>query len=112
MRQTKEAHRDYVREWYKKLRLKNPNWSIERNARQRAEIIYRLGGRCANCGIEDPRVLEAHHINNDGYLDRGKNSGNAAGKLLSLIRKAPERFQLLCANCHKIKTWENNHERK
>ena len=104
--QPKEKHADYVREWYRALRKKNPYWSIERNARQRAEVIYRLGGRCNQCGITDIRVLEVHHVNHDGYKEREKHRGESAGKQLTSVRRTPEHFELLCSNCHKIKTLE------
>lgn len=76
-----------------------------KNARL-AAIEY-LGGECVICGINDERVLEIDHVNNDGYLTRGTgvryHHNITSGKLTGL--------QLLCANCHAIKTKEHRAEK-
>lgn len=57
------------------------------------------------CGIDDKRVLEIDHVKGDGHLDREK--------VVSIYRKiltSPRddtKYQILCANCHRIKTIEN-----
>lgn len=61
--------------------------------RERNRLMISLGGKCVNCGISDLDVLNFDHINNDGSKDRGKS-------ILELVKKSPERFQPLCANCN------------
>ena len=67
--------------------------------------------RCANCGDERVDVLHADHINHDGHRHRkeiGK-GGKGAGKrvyhwILTHRKEARGTFQLLCSNCHTLKT--------
>lgn len=68
---------------------------------------YQESCGCAHCGISDPLVLEFDH------LDPLAKSGNilcnkfiksvTTADLISEVRKC----QVLCANCHKIKTVTN-----
>lgn len=66
---------------------------------------YKKTQKCAKCGVEDYRVLEFDHIegNKDFNLANGKwNYG--VEKLKEEIAKC----QVLCVNCHRIKTLEEN----
>ena len=80
--------------------------------RQRKIATLRaLGGRCVRCANDDPRVLQFDHINNDGYLDKRKGYRTPYYRAAQLLRAegldaAKAVFQLLCANCHMIKTSE------
>jgi hypothetical protein len=72
------------------------------------EALVLFGSKCSWCGIEDIRVLELDHINGDGWKDR--RDGMNHGRLwLSLVKNGvpPGKYQLLCANCHTIKTWHS-----
>ena len=68
-------------------------------------IIKALGGKCVNCGISDVRVLDINHI------DRHK-KGMAPNRQFTTARRLKEwsknlsNLELLCANCHRIHTWE------
>lgn len=73
-------------------------------ARKRAEIIASLGSVCVKCGYSDVRALQIDHVNCDGYLDRHRSGGSYYSYLLKQIQIRPDDFQLLCANCHVIKT--------
>jgi hypothetical protein len=70
-----------------------------RRDRTRASAFRQLGNECARCGIDDPRVFQIDHINDDGYLDKW----DQMTKWKDVLRN-PHRYQLLCANCHQIKT--------
>lgn len=65
-----------------------------------------LGGRCVVCDEIDPRVLELDHIHTNGKQHRAD-----VGKLnlekwaIDNPEQAQEQLQLLCANCHKAKTY-------
>jgi hypothetical protein len=83
---------------------------VNRYHRRIHEEIYKLlGDACRNCGNADRRVLELDHINNDGYLERplGRANGGGSYKRDLQVRKHPAKFQILCANCHAIKTFEH-----
>jgi hypothetical protein len=67
--------------------------------------------RCKN---SDPRVLEFDHIRGDGFLDRvdrkGWRSGDAQFWKYFREGTARQHYQMLCANCHRIKTREEGEQ--
>lgn len=69
------------------------------------EIYQILGNKCSMCGNNDIRVLETHHIKLGGRKDRIKNTNSYMYKkyILNQIKNGSRDFELLCANCHKIK---------
>jgi hypothetical protein len=79
----------------KKLRMWN----------RKKELILSLGSKCSRCGLDDPRVLDINHI------DRAKKLHAKTGKY-SWNRRFKDwehnkgNIELLCANCHRIHTWE------
>ena len=70
-----------------------------RRERDRKNIIDFLGGVCSvpGCGVTDCRMLEVDHVRGDGKSDRGN---------ITRVKRNPDRYQLLCANHHRVKTWE------
>jgi hypothetical protein len=79
----------------------------------RQTAIEHLGGKCIKCGFDDPRALEIDHIKGDGKSWRKVGDKNAK-RLMENILAAPvgETYQLLCCNCHRIKTLENGDMRR
>jgi hypothetical protein len=69
---------------------------------RRLKAIENLGGACVVCGECCEMVLEFDHKNDDGHLDKETNSYLIVSKLA--FGDGLDRFQLLCANCHRIKT--------
>jgi len=67
----------------------------DKEREKRAELRLALGGKCAHCGYSRCQAaLHFHHIN-------GREDGTISGKVdLAEVRDHPERFELLCANCH------------
>lgn len=106
-----DAVRAYQREYYQRNRERELERFRAANARAyqrlKAEIVERLGGVCRACSHVDVRVLQIDHVNGGGAAER-KSQGHA--KTLRLIRDflraSPEQseYQLLCANCHALKT--------
>jgi 5-methylcytosine-specific restriction endonuclease McrA len=70
---------------------------------QRLDAIRSLGGACVHCGITDERVLQIDHIVPIG--DRKNRPKSVAAEMAKA--KDLSNYQLLCANCHVIKTREN-----
>ena len=70
-----------------------------------------FGKKCCKCGFSDVRALQVDHINGNGHKE-SKLFGYGALKLLKRIKEAPEKYQLLCANCNWIKKYENREIRK
>ena len=72
---------------------------------KRIELLNFLGGKCERCGNGDWRVLQVDHVNGGGSQER------KTGYNLSAIRKdvfehGRTKYQVLCANCHAIKIYE------
>ena len=74
---------------------------------KRYEIIEILGGfKCNNCGIEDPRVLEIDHIFGDGK-EMPLSDNNVLDMYLENPYNLKKSLQILCRNCHRIKSLTN-----
>ena len=61
-----------------------------------------LGGHCVVCNIADYRLLQIDHILGDGKGDRDRIK--IFRKIISGVQR--DRYQLLCPNCHFLKTNE------
>lgn len=83
----------------------------------RKKMIAMLGGKCLMCGYDtDYRALQLDHVNGDGFKERkvfksGYRGASIHDKFKSLT-KDPSRYQILCANCHCIKTSESKEHLK
>jgi hypothetical protein len=58
--------------------------------------------KCVNCSNNDHRVLEFDHLQ-----DKKFNIANGKSYSLDKMKKEMNKCQVLCVNCHRIKTWEN-----
>lgn len=79
---------------------------------KREALIEILGGHtCKDCGISDHRVLEIDHV-----FGNGKEMPLSKTGILQYYIENPdiayEELQVLCANCHKIKSLENGDRRR
>ena len=68
-----------------------------------------MGNKCIRCGIDDWRILQVDHINNDGNEERRRvRLEQLYKKILEMNNEELNRnYQLLCANCNWIKKYEN-----
>lgn len=74
---------------------------------KRIQLFEILGGfSCRECGFSDSRCLEIDHI-----FGNGKDMPLTKSGIVQYYIENPdiafEELQILCANCHKIKTLEN-----
>lgn len=92
-----------VKEWKRanKDRVNEQNREYLRAKREQA--LLALGGKCASCGNADKRVLQIDHVNGGGNSDRKGSRVSVLNRVIS----GESGFQLLCANCHCIKSFEN-----
>ena len=79
-----------------------------RTIKLKNSVYKMLGGyQCIKCGIVDERVLEIDHIFSTGKLDK-RRFGNINNIFLNYYKNHPieavNNLQILCANCHLIKT--------
>jgi len=73
---------------------------------RRMDAIVYLGGACGDCGYKDNLdALEFDHVQ-PSQLDRGKRNGGAWLYRYSWekIKAELDRCELVCANCHRIRT--------
>jgi 5-methylcytosine-specific restriction endonuclease McrA len=98
----------YGREYSRRYRQEKSDVhrSTQRTAwgRYRQAAIDTLGGSCVHCGEVDPIVLEIDHIDGRGGAHRKVKSKVG---ILRSVAADPEGYQLLCANCHRRKTYAN-----
>ncbi len=106
-----EKRRRIWKEHYHKYGSKYRERAVERNRKLKIKhkkllLEYLNDKSCKICGVSDPRVLEFDHI------DSTTKSFTIARGISSLLLSWPkilveiEKCQILCANCHKIKTAE------
>ena len=74
---------------------------------KRQYIISILGGyKCKHCEVEDPRILEIDHI-----FGNGKEMPLSDNAIADIYIDNPHlcktELQILCRNCHRIKSLEN-----
>lgn len=80
-------------------------YKAERSRQVRAAAIEGYGGRCVCCGEDDPNTLELDHVNGDGGQHRREVGGAGDGTYKWAIANGfPDRLQLLCGSCHRVKT--------
>ena len=84
--------------------------NMKYRGRLRAAAIAAMGGKCARCGFDDERCLQFDHR---VPLHRGKNGMSSKDETSDKTYKAVldgarATYELLCANCHCIKTREDH----
>lgn len=95
----KEKNRLYQKEWSRQLSIKN-----------RVKVIDLLGGKCAVCGYcENHLALQVDHIKPVLRIKnhRFRESGSNTMKSILNGKINLKDIQLLCANCHAIKSYED-----
>jgi 5-methylcytosine-specific restriction endonuclease McrA len=74
---------------------------------RRKEALVVLGGQCIQCQCQDARCLQIDHI----IPLQGKRRVAHKTLYLNVLRGKTENLQVLCANCHAIKTYHEDGER-
>lgn len=99
-----DRSRAYAKKYYRQNPGYSLNWCRQNRKKIRAEMLLSYGGKCNQCGTDNPIVLDIDHVNNDGAVDR--KNGLWGWRLYRWLRKngyPKDRFQLLCRNCNWIK---------
>ena len=69
-------------------------------------VIEYLGGVCVQCSYDNIRALHIDHINGDGWKERKRSNWNHDRFTAQILRGLYDgKVQLLCANCHALKSW-------
>ena len=109
----KEKQAVYNRSWQRKNHEK---WCVIRKncwLRAKRRVFALFGGCCLKCGNKDVRVLQLDHIAPTG-TKRDTNFRSGKGLYYKILRDEEDltQLQVLCANCHQIKTFENSDKRR
>lgn len=101
----KKAHSKWYQE-HKKDRIKKVSEYRERYADELSAKIYefKLDKQCADCGnVFDPVAMDFDHLR-----DKEFNISHATrlGKSWEAVEKEITKCELVCANCHRIRTSE------
>jgi len=67
----------------------------------RVRALMLLGGKCETCGINDMRVLQVDHVDNNGAAERREIGRGYA--MMKRVLANPSAYRCLCANCHAIR---------
>ncbi len=98
------------KEYYKKNKEKYIEYSINRKKKGREYInkIKMKSNGCVRCGYkEHPVAMDFDHIDPN---TKSKNVAHLATYSFEQIDKEIAKCQILCANCHRIKTWKNRQQ--
>lgn len=111
------AYRKRHAEWERKRRERVGAENIYsvirgRNRERRLELMERLGGSCVLCGFADERALQFDHI----IPIKNRHAPRItqwiqSKKWRDVLGEFDKVFQLLCANCHAIKTAEERRKK-
>lgn len=99
----RRCHNSGTRKWAQANQERVRTYDQRARLRLRLAAVAALGGFCTACGISDPRVLEIDHINGGGSQEF--RTIGSPGVQRKLAAGDTAGYQLLCANCHNIKTF-------
>ena len=98
--------------WREKNRDRKNESSRLARRKIKAEALDRYGTTCAVCGIDDIRVLQIDHVENNGNVERAALGGykQAGHRFYEWLKKQgwPDGYQTLCANHNLIKHFGEN----
>lgn len=106
----KEYHAKYMKEvWYPKNKEKHITY-VKRNKAKVAEFLeqYKRQQKCADCGFpgnQFPFVLDFDHENNGATKSFTIGSWSHAVLSIEAIKQEIDKCELVCANCHRIRTF-------
>lgn len=103
--QCKSCHSLYRKEHYQqnktKYLKKARTWGNAKKASTREFLLkYYKAHPCTDCGESNPVVLEFDHVNGTKVNNVSEMHGHSTTKLLKEIEKC----EVVCANCHRIRT--------
>jgi hypothetical protein len=103
---------DCLRELRSEHIKKRRVWQRESRLKRRQDAANALGGKCAQCGEADIRLLDFDHIDpikwrSSGEKANGQHNPNTINKMVKDGKDPMEVYQLLCVRCHRLKTLKN-----
>ena len=103
----KKASKKYYEKNKDRVRKHKALYARQYRRRLRHMALETLGGICVKCGVTDWRALQIDHIHGGGNIEMKK--FNSTPDFCKHIIANPDKtkYQILCANCNKIKSYEN-----
>ncbi len=106
----KKLKRKYDNAYYAKMTLERKLHKQRQQNERRHKIVlfvfeYKKTHPCVDCGEDDPIVLEFDHLiqkNKEFNIADGCHGGFSLKKIINEINKC----DVVCANCHKRRTFE------
>lgn len=96
---TGDKKRKYDREWKKENREKQKLYVRE----LRLKVIAYLGGKCVNCGCDNPEALEMNHINGGGKKEYKVKHGACQKSLYyNILAGRRKDIELTCKVCNSL----------
>ena len=74
--------------------------------KRKIKILKSLGGKCKKCGTNDIRILDIDHIEMKDKKLKYQKTYSLTLRLKDWEENM-DNLQILCANCHRIKTWND-----
>lgn len=90
--------------WAEKKREATKKHRREKLQKVKLHLQGLLGGKCQRCGNDDSRVLDFDHVD---PMTKELLISQSYNKPLSQLEAEIAKCRLLCANCHRIATWES-----
>ena len=103
-----ECQKKYFKEYYKNNKQKCIN-ATEQNRKSKRYIFdkLKLKSGCSNCGYKThAAALEFHHIDPKSKVFT---IGSNYHLPLDIVQQEIDKCIILCANCHRIEHYKNNH---
>lgn len=108
----KEDQATAGRLWYEKNKEKTLRRSIEANARNRSRNREYVQGvknvPCADCKQKYPHYVMDFDHTDDNKMHNISTMVNGA-RSLELIKVEISKCEIVCSNCHRIRTWSRSH---
>ena len=102
--QCKLCHSAYRKDHYEKNKNKVYK-QIKKRQRGLSDkvLAYKEERGCSDCGIKDGRVLDYDHLKDKVFnISQAGHYGYSWENILAEIEKC----DIVCSNCHRIRTWE------
>lgn len=112
----KEYHAKYMKEvWYPKNKEKHISY-VRRNKNRVTEFIeqYKKVRSCVDCGFpgkEFPYVLDFDHVDHSAVKEFNIGSWSHTVLSIEAIEREIKKCELVCANCHRKRTFSNKQTR-
>lgn len=98
-----DRHPNYLRDWKREHTGQLANRKKITRDKHRTMAMSELGGQCADCSINDERVLVFDHVPGETKV---RNVASLFGGAWSKVAAEIAKCDLVCANCHAIRTRE------